>query len=140
MASGSQRAPGLYGIIAFKLAKGIIFVLAALGIYSLSNNNLPEDFRTLLHWLNIDPEKEFWVRMAGHLESITPTNLLWVASGTVLYASISLLEGIGLAFRQRWAGILAIAEGAFFIPIEIFELSHRFRIGLASILVINVLI
>lgn len=140
MSDGKKRAPGLYGVILFKLAKGLIFLLAALGIYSLSNNNLPDDFRDLLLALNWDPEKEFWVRLGANLEMITPKNIVWVASGAMLYSSISLLEGVGLIFRQGWAGWLAIAEGAFFIPIEVYELSRHFTWGLAGILVVNTVI
>src|SRR4030095_1983263 len=109
MADGKHRAPGLYGVIVFKLGKGILFLLAALGIYGLSNNNLPDDLRHLLVGLNLNPEKEFWVRTAATIALITPKNMLWVASGTTLYAAVSLLEAIGMMFRQFWAGWLAIS-------------------------------
>jgi uncharacterized membrane protein (DUF2068 family) len=38
----------------------------------------------------------------------------------------SIIEGGGLMFRASWAGYLAIGESAFFVPIEIYELMHRF--------------
>lgn len=138
--SSKTKAPTLWGIILFKLLKGLFFLSIALGIFSLIDNNLPGDFRRLLEWLHLDPEKKFWSDIAEKLSRITPKNVMWVASGTFLYSCISLVESIGLMFRQEWAGWLAIAEGAFFIPIEIFELGHRFSLGLAVILVVNVLI
>ena len=55
-----QRAPTLYVIIAIKLGKGLLLLLAALGVYSLSDDNLPEAFRQLLLFLHLDPEKQFF--------------------------------------------------------------------------------
>ncbi len=138
--SAKTHAPGLWGIIFFKLFKGMVLLSIALGIYSLIDTNLPKDFRALLEFLNLDPEKKFWVETARHLESITPKNLLWIASGTFLYSLFSLSQFFGLMFRQPWAGWLAISEGAFFIPIEVFELGHRYSIGLTLILIVNVFI
>jgi uncharacterized membrane protein (DUF2068 family) len=112
----------------------------ALGVYSLIDNNLPSDFKHVLHWLHLDPESAFWASMTSKIEKITPKNILWVASGTLLYASISLAEAIGLIMRQRWAGWLAISEGAFFIPIEVFELRNHFSTGPGIVLGVNVII
>ncbi len=139
-----SHAPTLWGIIFFKLFKGLFFLSIALGIYSLIDTNIPKDFRALLEFLNLDPEKKFWVETARNLQAVTPKNLLWIASGTFLYSLFSLLQFVGLMFRQPWASWLAISESAFFIPIEIFELGHqvsiRYSLGLMVILCLNVII
>ena len=140
MRTPKSKAPGLWGVIAFKFGKGILFLALAAGIFTLTDNNLPEDFRNLLQELHFDPERQFWADIAAKLGSITPKNIIWVASGTVLYASVSLLEALGLFLRKPWGGWIAIGEGAFFIPIELYELGHHFVWGLALILVINVVI
>lgn len=140
MAAGKAKAPTLWGIVGFKAIKGIFFLSVALGIYSLIDNNIPADFKQLLRSFHLDPEKEFWANLATRLAEITPRKVLWVASGTGLYSMISLAEAIGLGWRQTWAAWLAIAEGAFFIPIEVFELGRHFTIGLGCILLINVVI
>ena len=132
-----QRAPTLYVIIAIKLVKGLALLLLALGFYSLSDNNLPDEFRNLLASLHLDPEKKFFTRVAGSLSQITPSNLLWVASGTTLYSLFSLVEGVGLIFRVRWAGWMAIGESAFFIPIEVYELMTGFSMTVMIILLLN---
>ncbi|MFO1487813.1 MAG: DUF2127 domain-containing protein [Verrucomicrobiota bacterium] len=134
----SKRAPTLYVIIAMKLGKGSLLLLLALGVYSLSDNNLPEEFGRLLEFLHLDPEKKFFSDLAQSLQEITPAKVVWLARGTVLYALFSLVEGVGLIFRATWAGWLAIGESAFFIPIEIFELLHGFSVGLLLILAVNV--
>ncbi len=135
-----KRAPTLYVIIAIKLAKGLLLLLLAAGVYTLHDNNLPAEFRQGLQFFHLDPEKKFFTELANHLSQITPANLIWVARGTVLYSLFSLVEGTGLLFRVSWAGWLAIGESAFFIPIEVYELMRRFHTSLVVILGLNVMI
>ena len=135
-----KRAPTLYVIIAIKLGKGVLLLLLAAGVYSLSDNNIPQEFRETLQFFHIDPEKRFFTELANKLSHITPANMVWVARGTVLYSLFSLVEGIGLIFRVGWAGWLAIGESAFFIPIEVYELVRKPSLSLVVILGLNVLI
>jgi uncharacterized membrane protein (DUF2068 family) len=143
-----KRAPTLYLIIAMKLAKGLLLLLLALGVYRMRDNNLPEEFRNGLEFFHLDPEKAFFTELANKIAELSPANLVRLARGTVLYSLFSLVEGFGLLFRAPWAGWLAIGESSFFIPIEIFELMKHFSlnhnprhtISLLVILGINVLI
>ncbi len=135
-----KRAPTLYMIIAIKLAKGLLLLLLALGVYSLSDNNLPEEFRRLLGFLHLDPEKKFFTELTAKIGGISPSNVVWLARGTGLYSLFSLVEGSGLLFRVPWAGWLAIGESAFFVPIELYDLVHQFSWTVFIILGLNVLI
>jgi uncharacterized membrane protein (DUF2068 family) len=143
------RAPTFYAIIAFKLLKGALFVTLAITAYALSDNNLPYEFQRLMNFsqplmefLKVTPANKFFVHIAESVGKLTESDLLWAALGTILYSSFSLVEGVGMIFRQSWAGWLAIGESAFFVPIEVYELTRpgRFTWGLFVILVLNVLI
>jgi uncharacterized membrane protein (DUF2068 family) len=133
-----QRAPTLYVIIGLKLLKGIVLLLLALGVYNLSDTNLPDEFLRLLGWLKIDPEKKFFSDLMLKIATITPSNVIWLASGTFLYSLFSLVEGTGLIFRVSWAGWMAIGESSFFIPIEIYELMKQFSATVFIILLLNI--
>jgi uncharacterized membrane protein (DUF2068 family) len=135
-----KRAPTLYIIIAIKLVKGALFVTLAFVAYALSDNNLPTEYRQLLHFLRLNPEKQFWTQLAVQVGQLTEARVVWVAVGTLIYSLFSLVEGIGLIFRVSWAGWLAIGESAFFIPIEVFELVHHPSWAVASILGLNIFI
>jgi uncharacterized membrane protein (DUF2068 family) len=132
-----KRAPTLYVIIGIKLIKGLLLLLIGLGVYTLSDNNLPEAFRSVLHFFHVDPERKFFAEMAIKLGNVTEGNMLLLAWGTMTYSLFSLVEGTGLIFRVRWAGWLAIGESVFFIPIEIFDLVHRMTPAVVIILVLN---
>ncbi len=135
-----RRAPTLYIIIAIKLIKGVLLLLLALGVYSLSDNDLPEEFRQLLLFLHLDPEKKFFANLAVTIGGISETRMVWLSIGTVLYSLFSLVEGVGLIFRVPWAVWLAIGESAFFIPIEIYESTRRPSTAVLIVLVLNVFI
>jgi uncharacterized membrane protein (DUF2068 family) len=117
-----KRAPTLYAIIAIKLLKGLLFVTLAIVAYTLSDNDLPAEYRHFLQHLRVNPERKFWADLAVQVGHLTEANVLWAAAGTLVYSLFSLVEGVGLMFRVSWAGWLAIGESAFFIPIEIYEL------------------
>ena len=144
-----KHAPTFWAIIIFKLLKGSLFVTLAITAYTLSDNNLPYEFQRLMHFLQplmdflkVHPANKFFVHLAENVGKLTEADLLWTALGTLIYSSFSLVEGVGMIFRQSWAGWLAIGESAFFVPIEVYELSRpgRFSWGLFVILVLNVLI
>lgn len=144
-----KRSPTLYGIIVFKLIKGSLFLTLAITAYTLSDNNLPEEYKGLLRYiqpvlelLRVHPANKFFTHIAEEIGGLTEAKVLWAAAGTLFYSLFSLVEGVGLMFRISWAGWLAISESAFFIPIEVYELSRRSKFSwwLVAVLVINVFI
>ncbi|MFO1496897.1 MAG: DUF2127 domain-containing protein [Verrucomicrobiota bacterium] len=140
MAEPNSRAPTLYAIVLIKLLKGLLFLSMAFVAYTLSDNNLPDEYRQLLHHLRLNPEKRFFSELAVRVGRLTEANVLWVAAGTAIYSLFSLVEGIGLMFRVTWAGYLAIGESAFFVPIEVFDLLHHFSKTVFLIMALNVFI
>jgi uncharacterized membrane protein (DUF2068 family) len=120
-----KRAPTLYVIIGIKLLKGLLFVTLAIVAYTLSDNDLPAEYKHLLTHLRVNPERKFWADLAVQVGQLTEAKVLWAAAGTLVYSLFSLVEGVGLMFRVSWAGWMAIGESAFFIPIEIYDLVHR---------------
>jgi uncharacterized membrane protein (DUF2068 family) len=139
-ARAKRRAPTLYAIILIKLGKGLLLLSLALGLYTLSDNNLPEEFRHALRALHLDPENRFFAGLVLKVQNLTATNVIWFAGGTGLYSLFSLVEGTGLLFRVTWAGWLAIGESLFFIPIEVYDLTNHLSIAVLVILALNVMI
>ena len=135
-----QRAPTLYVIVAFKLLKGAVLLLAAGVVFTLVGTDLQQQFNEVLQAANLDPEGKLFANFGHWLQTVTPSNVRIFATGTVLYSAFSLIEGTGLWCRATWAGWMAIGESSFFIPIEIYEIVDRFSLTVAVILILNVLI
>jgi len=135
-----KRAPGLYIISIGKLIKGVLLLLLALSVFSLSDKNLPDEFHRLLLWLHEDPERHFFTEVAGKIREITPAGLRQVGWGSLIYSTLVSVEGLGLLLRQSWAGWLSIGESAFFIPIEIRHMVNRFSYTVVVVLILNIII
>ena len=54
------------------------------------------------------------------------------------YAALVLTEGIGLALHKKWAEYFAIFVTASLIPLEIYELVHKFSFMKILVIAINV--
>jgi uncharacterized membrane protein (DUF2068 family) len=139
-AASPRRAAGLYTVIAIKAGKGLLLLAIGLGIFSLLDENLRAEFERFVRFIRQDPESELWTALGNRVQRITPQNIRWLASGTVLYAALLFVESLGLARRSSWAVWLAIGETAFFIPLEIFDLVREFRPAVLAVLVVNLLI
>jgi uncharacterized membrane protein (DUF2068 family) len=136
----AARAPTLYGIIAIKLIKGGLFVALAVTAYTLSDNDLPVEFKKVMDFLGTTPANRFFGSLAEKVGHLTEAHLLWTAAGSFIYSLFSLVEGVGLIFRVKWCGWLAIGDSAFFIPLEVYELLGDFRPGIFLLFVVNVVI
>lgn len=157
-----EHAPTLYFIAICKLAKGAALLLLAAGIYSMAGRDLQDDFDNFIEWVHLDPENRFFHNIGDFLSTVTPGNVKETALAFSLYGCFLIAGGTGLALRAKWAIWLTIGESAFFIPIEVFELtsrrpprletpdepqphshSHLFhnpKIGLLIVLILNILI
>jgi|SRR5580658_3629658 uncharacterized membrane protein (DUF2068 family) len=123
--AAKNRAPMLYFIAICKLAKGVALLLLAAGIFSMAGKDLQDDFDKFIAWVHLDPENRFFGNIGEWLETVTPGNVRATALATLLYGLFLLVGGTGLAIRAKWAIWLTIGESAFFIPIEILELTRR---------------
>ena len=130
----------LYGIVAFKLIRGLLLLMIAVQVFALVGEDLRAHFEMAVKSLRLDPETEFFDRLGDRIDAITPVNVGWAATGALLYGVLSLAEGVGLALRVRWAGLLVVAESGFFVPVETYALVKQPSLTIAAILIVNVVI
>ena len=133
----TKGSVGLYTIIILKLGKCLLLFGITLGIYRLMGEDLGAEFERFLIWIRLDPEHQFFADLGARLQLMTPSSVRWIASGTLLYGVLLLVESVGMMFRVFWAAWLAIGETAFFIPIEVYDLMRDFSFAVFVILVVN---
>ena len=138
--SSSPPAPTLLGIVAFKLIRGLLLLMLAMHVYSLVGEDLRPHFDAAVKRLKLDPETEFFERLGERIDAITPVSVGWAATGALLYGLLSLSEGVGLALRARWAGLLVVAESGFFVPLETYGLIKNPSPTIGAVLILNVAI
>ena len=135
-----EKATTLLLIALFKLFKGVMLVIVGIGALRLVHKDVAT---VVMHWvdiLRVDPENHFIHRIIERAMGIHAKQLRAISAGTFFYASILLTEGIGLLMRKRWAEYFTVISTAVFIPLELYEIFHRFTFVRVGVLAVNVAI
>jgi uncharacterized membrane protein (DUF2068 family) len=117
-----QEHAGLRVIALFKLAKGLLLILAALGSFQLINRDLDALARLWARHLNIDPENHLARWVFTQASEIKPNRLRHFGYILLLFALDQLVEGYGLWFNYAWAKYLLLAATSFGFIWESFQL------------------
>lgn len=137
---GPQRNTVLFLIAIFKLVKGLALIALGIGALHLLHRDLGQ---TVQHWievLRIDPDNRVIHRLLVRVFRVSPKQLKAISAGTFLYAGVFLTEGTGLLLRKRWAEYFTIIATGSFIPIEVYEIFHRFTAIKVAVTIINIAI
>jgi uncharacterized membrane protein (DUF2068 family) len=138
MPGKAAHGRGLRLIAAFKLLKACALIAVGVGALKL----LHKDVAGLVeHWINVfrvDPHNHFIDLLLTKLAILDDRRLKELSVGTFVYAGIFLVEGVGLAFRKRWAEYFTIITTSSLLPIEIYELTKRASVGRSFALAVNV--
>ena len=135
-----SRGRGLLLIAVFKLLKAAGLFAVGVGALRLLHKDVAA---VAEHWINlfrVDPHNRYIDLLLEKLSILNDRRLKELSVGTFVYAAIFLAEGIGLAFRKRWAEYFTIITTASFLPLEIYELAKRVSIGRGLALVVNLVI
>ena len=127
-------------IAIFKLLKGTLLVLLALGAFRLLHRDVAD---VLEHWakaVRVDPENRYLAGLLAKANLVDDRKLKELGGLTLVYAALFLTEGIGLLLHKRWAEYLTTIATASFVPLEIYELCRHATVAKAALLVINVAI
>jgi len=137
------RRPARTGILLiglFKLLKGLLLVAAGVGALKL----LHKDVAAVVdHWvqiLRVDPDNRFIHRLLAKVFAVSPRQLRELSIGTFFYASLLLTEGVGLLLRKHWAEYFTVITTGALIPLEVYELVHKFTFVRLGVALVNVAI
>jgi uncharacterized membrane protein (DUF2068 family) len=132
-----DKSTTLLLIALFKLFKGVLLVIVAIGALRLVHKDVSA---VVMHWvdlLRVDPDNRLIHRIIVRSFGIQAKQLREISAGTFFYASILLTEGIGLLMRKHWAEWFTVISTAVFIPLEIYEIFHRFTWVRVAVLLVN---
>jgi uncharacterized membrane protein (DUF2068 family) len=125
-------------IAACKLAKGLLLVAVGIGALKLLRHDVAS---SLAHWvavLRVNPDNRYINKLVAWLLAVNRRKLEEISVGTFFYAALFLTEGTGLALGKRWAEYFTIIVTGSFIPLETYELIHRFSVGKVIVVATNV--
>lgn len=137
--SAAERR-GLYLVGLFKLSKAVFFTSVGAGAIHLMHRNLGELVMRVIDSLPIDPEGRVVSMLMDKADLIDAHDLRRIGAGAFIYALLCLIEGTGLVLRKTWAEYFTVVLTALGLPVEGFEILHRFTWFKVGALVINLLI
>lgn len=125
---GTQRpslTPGFLGIIVFKYAKLVAFLLV--GAAALRLAHLPEGSGPLevARLLGVDERKEIVQHVAAALTALTRGQIEAIGAAAILIGLVFGIEGTLLALRVWWAPYLTLVLTALGIPPELLEIAKH---------------
>lgn len=117
-----DRLSGVRVIAAFEAAKGLLILLAGLGLLSIVHEDVQQIAENIVGHFHLNPASRYpriFLELADRLMDVR----LWaLATMAFAYAGLRLIEAYGLWHGRRWAERLAVASGAIYVPVEIYEL------------------
>jgi uncharacterized membrane protein (DUF2068 family) len=124
-------------IAAFKLLKGLALLAVAFGALHLINKDLDV---VMEHWVNffrVDQNNHYIHALLERFTDLDDRKLRQLSIGTFFYSALLLTEGVGLAFRKRWAEYFTIIATSSFIPIELYEICRHVTLMKVVLLFVN---
>jgi uncharacterized membrane protein (DUF2068 family) len=117
-----HRVGGVRIVAIVEAAKGALILLAGFGLLALVHGQAQEVAEELVGHLHLNPASRYpriFIDLAGRLTD----GRLWMLAGLAMaYATLRFIEAYGLWRERRWAEWLAVASGAIYVPIELYEL------------------
>jgi len=140
MSVWSNSAAGVRGIAIIEAVKGLLILLVGFGLLSLVHRDV-ENFATgLVRHSHLNPASHYPRIFIDAAAKSTDARLWMLALAAFLYAAVRLSEAYGLWYRRRWAEVFALATGAMYLPVEIFELLERVTAIRITVFAVNAMI
>jgi uncharacterized membrane protein (DUF2068 family) len=131
---------GLRLIAFFKLFKGILLLGSGIGLLRLLHKDVAD---AVMHWINIlhfDPGNRHIQTVLIRASIVNERQLKELSIGSFFYAGLLLTEGSALLLQRWWAKYFTVIVTASFIPLEVWELVHRFSVAKTVVIAVNVAI
>jgi uncharacterized membrane protein (DUF2068 family) len=130
-----------FRVIGFlKVASGLLAVVLGLVIVRFIRHDPGQSIeRWSAHW-GLDPHNHFINLIISTLTGIDRTRLRAIQAGTIFYAILHLIEGIGLILERDWAGYLVVIATGSLVPFEIYEIVQKQSLPRIAVLIVNLAI
>lgn len=135
-----EHIRGVRTVATIEFTKGVLVVLAGLGLFSLRHKDLWGIAESLLEFLHANPHHHFVGVFINLIYRIHDVRLWKIALVAGIYTILRFVEAYGLWYALPWAEWLAFASGTIYIPFELTDLIRRPSWFAAAVLIVNLVI
>ncbi|AQV97565.1 DUF2127 domain-containing protein [Cupriavidus necator] len=116
-----QGALGLKGIALFEAAKGLLVIVAGLGLAALLHRDAQALAEAIIQRLHVNPASRYPTIFLSLLQH--PGNgRLWAIGGSAaVYVLMRFAEAYGLWRGLAWGNWIGVWSGGIYIPLELYE-------------------
>jgi uncharacterized membrane protein (DUF2068 family) len=127
-------------IAVYKFLHALFFFAIAMGAHHLLHKNVADQIELFARHLRFNPESRLVIFVLRKASLINGPVLERISLVAYCYATLTLVEGIGLYLEKAWGEFLTLAVTASFLPWEIFEIFRRLTWVRVGLLTINILV
>lgn len=113
---------GLLLIGALKLVKALALFTVGIGLLSLIHRDVADLVRRLVEFFRLDVHARVIEKVIAAIAGINQHTMRRLGVGSLFYASVFTVEGVGLLRSKTWAEYLTTGVTISFLPLEIYEL------------------
>jgi len=140
MAPPKHSSRGLWLIAVFKLLKGLALLAIGIGALKLLHKDVASEVERWVNYLRVDPQNYYIHKLLAKVGLLNDRKLKELSVGTFFYSALLITEGVGLAFKQRWAEYFTIITTASLLPLEVFEIARRLSFARIALFLVNIVI
>jgi len=115
-----RSSSAIRSVAVLEAFKGVVVMLAGLGILSLVHRNLQDVAANLILHAHLNPASHYPSIFLDTIHDLNNSKLWRYSAGAASYVSLRFIEAYGLWYTKLWAEWLAALSGAFYVstPIE----------------------
>jgi len=136
MARETHRGLQLIGVL--KLLKAASLFVVGVGLLSLIHRDAAEAVRRWIEFFRLDVHTHLIDELIAKIAGIDPRTMRRLGIGTLGYASVFSVEGVGLLLEKTWAEYMTTGVTISFLPLEVYELIAHPSATKALVMSINV--
>jgi uncharacterized membrane protein (DUF2068 family) len=138
LADDHLHIKGVRTVATLEFTKGVVVVLAGLGIFSMRHKDIWGVTESFLEFFHVNPYHHYVGIFINLVYRLSDMHLWKIALLAAIYVTLRFVEAYGLWRIRPWAEWLAIASGSIYVPFEIEDLLRRPDYVRFLIIVINV--
>jgi uncharacterized membrane protein (DUF2068 family) len=123
-----------------KLLESALLLIVATGALHLLHKGVGETLHDWIKDLHLDPEGKYLRQGISKLLSVKEKALRELSVVLYIYFALHFTEGIGLLLHKRWAEYFTVISTSLLVPLEVYELVHKFSGVKVVVLIANLAI
>ncbi|MGD1063518.1 MAG: DUF2127 domain-containing protein [Terracidiphilus sp.] len=127
-------------IAVYKFFHALFFYAIGIGAHHLLHKDIADQIELFARHLRFNPESRLVIFILQKSSIINGPVLERISLVAYCYATLTLVEGIGLYLEKAWGEFLTLAITASFLPWEILEIFRHLTWVRVGLLTINILV